>query len=847
VMILLGNLSKEDLERFDDVGSLTAMVMILLGNYAQTGHFGGPLSYTPANVVLHLAGGKNGGLAYDIRDPKHPLTDKYLLAGGHCAPTNYALWIVLYEAMKKRFEATGDEKYKVDPEIAMLAVDALGFRRSPGAVENLLQDNGLADDPLFDEAKARGIRALMGHCESTDVTTDVNSGPSGIGVANSAGKAMFWDAIKAPEDIKVIALEGEFAFTEGHAQELKTVALAQQVGKRLRLFFSYNNAGIDDALIGKGGVIHEDHAKSYDIAKQFSSYGWNVFELPNGAVYSDLVEVFRKMEEWDANDRRPMVVVAETIKGWWPQAKDGKIRSEAAPDQVVGYKSHPYNMAMNSDYFVALTESFEKRFGVEFEGIRNGKPGDEKARLSQFKRNVDIALSVLDQDGGKFLNWTTDRLLGVAEEFHASRSSDAWQSSVAKFAIENRFADERLKVENLPRDTITVDVKHPDTGKAVQSKIALFQKPGAFLGTRRVISELGKYCNYVTGNRWFTIAADLSGSINLENSHFTGHYDPATNPSGTRLKAGIQECCNAATMAGLVSQTVSGDKGVHAGMWGVTGTYGAFTPLMYTPLRIFSQQNQDSPFKLGVVTVIAGHSGPETAADGRSHFGVFAPQVWNLFPRKQIINLHFWDYNDVAPGYFAAVQLALHRQETGLICIHVARPDFPVADRETFADKDILASAKGCYVIRDFAEGPRHGTVLCQGSSSTVNTVAVLKKLEEAKVNVRVVAVISEDLFREQPEEYQKRILSDSDLLDAMYITTGTKRCPPISNLGPFTEEYSLSSDHDDRWRTGGLEPDVIAEAHLDEQSIFDAISRFANERTQRMERITAAFNALSK
>lgn len=60
----------------------------------------------------------------------------------------------------------------------------------------------------------------------------------------------------APENHgpKVVAFEGEFAFTEGHAQELKTIALAQQVGKRLRLFFSYNNAGIDDSLIGGGNT-----------------------------------------------------------------------------------------------------------------------------------------------------------------------------------------------------------------------------------------------------------------------------------------------------------------------------------------------------------------------------------------------------------------------------------------------------------------------------------------------------------------------------------------------------------------------------------------------------------------
>src|SRR5256884_9986954 len=136
----------------------------------------------------------------------------------------------------------------------MLPVDALGFRRGAGALRTLLADQGLSDHPLFAQAKGRGIRALSGHIESTDVTNDVNGGPSGIGIATAAGKAAFWDVAGAPMGSpKIIAFEGEFAMCSGHAQELKTQAIALQVGKRLRLFFSDNNAGIDDALIG--GVI----------------------------------------------------------------------------------------------------------------------------------------------------------------------------------------------------------------------------------------------------------------------------------------------------------------------------------------------------------------------------------------------------------------------------------------------------------------------------------------------------------------------------------------------------------------------------------------------------------------
>ena len=202
-----------------------------------------------------------------------------------------------------------------------------------------------------------------------------------------------------------------------------------------------------------------------------------------------------------------------------------------------------------------------------------------------------------------------------------------------------------------------------------------------------------------------------------------------------------------------MSQSASLDPDRHAGVWALSGTYGAFTPLMYLPARVWSQQNQDSPFRMGVLHILAGHSGPETAADARTHFGIFAPQVWKLFPRDQAINLSFWDYNDVAPGYFAAASLAARDPKVGLITIEVARPDFPVADRSEFADPDPLAAAKGLYLIRDWDAGSEpQGTVFVQGSNSTVNLMRVLPQLEAEGVNVRVVAVVSEELFERQSQ-----------------------------------------------------------------------------------------------
>jgi transketolase len=817
-----------DREGLEDIGYMTCMTLVLLGNYAQTGHFGGPLAYTPYNVALHLAGPELGAMRYDYRRPKHPFSDKFMLAGGHCIPTCYALWMILGQALERKYKLTGDKRYYVDPHDAILPIDALGFRRGAGALKTLLQDHGLADHPLFAQAKLRGIRALAGHAESTDVTNDVNGGPSGIGVATAAGKAAFWDFIGAPSSPKIFALEGEFAMTEGHAQELKTQALALQVGKRLRVMLSDNNAGIDDTLIG--GVISAKYS-GYRLVDQWTSYGWNVFTIENGNDYAQVIAALKAMEDWDPKDRRPMILIGKTTKGYWPRAVEGKIPGHGP--QLVSYHSHPYGLKMNSDYFVALASTFEEHYGVKFEGIRNGPVKDPRERLIQFKTNIDVVMSLLDRNG--LGDWLADRLVEIG--------GGVKDDIPLYFDVKhNPFLDERLRVANLPEEPQTVTAKNRLSNAQKQVAIVLFRKPGEVAGTRRAISEIIKWMNYVTDNRFLTLAADLSESINVEHGSLWGHYDPETNPLGTRIKAAIQEAGNVSTAIGLVSQNASIDPHKFAGVWALSGTYGAFTPLMYTPARVWSQQTQDSKFRMGVLHILAGHSGPETAADGRTHFGIFATQVWKLFPRGQTIHLNFWDYNDVAPGYFAAAEIAARDPKVGIISIEVARPDFPVADRSKFADSDLRAAAKGLYVIRDFAPGkPKHGYVIAQGSSSTVNLVNQLPRIEQAGINVKVIAAISEDLFDRQPEAYRNSVLPPEAYFDAMVVSTGTRRMMPVRNLGPLTDEYSLTSDWNNQWLTCGLEADVIAEAHLDGDSIFAGIERFARDREKRIARQKAA------
>ena len=154
-------------QRLEDVGFMTCMTLVLLGNYAQTGHFGGPLAYTPYNVAAHLAGPELGGLRYDYRRPKHPYGDKFMLAGGPLRPD--LLRAVDDHGPGARPEVSrrpATSATTSHPKVAMLPIDALGFRRGAGALKTLLA--GSRASPIIRcsrRPKARGIRALSGHIE----------------------------------------------------------------------------------------------------------------------------------------------------------------------------------------------------------------------------------------------------------------------------------------------------------------------------------------------------------------------------------------------------------------------------------------------------------------------------------------------------------------------------------------------------------------------------------------------------------------------------------------------------------------------------------------------------------
>ncbi|MCR4429361.1 MAG: transketolase, partial [Caldiserica bacterium] len=76
------------------------------------------------------------------------------------------------------------------------------------------------------------------------------------------------------------------------------------------------------------------------------------------------------------------------------------------------------------------------------------------------------------------------------------------------------------------------------------------------------------------------------------------------------------------------------------------------------------------------------------------------------------------------------------------------------------------------------------------------------------------------------------------DWLDSMVVTNEALICMRDWISSEVAKEYSLSSDWDNRWRTGGTIEEVLDEAHLTPPWILKAIEKFTDEREIRLKRL---------
>ena len=756
--------------RWEKLKDIVDQLLDVMLNYRQSGHPGGSRS----KVHMVLATMLSGVSRWDIRHPEKRFGDRFILVGGHVVPLAYVILSIFNEALRIKYAQTKDPRYLVpEPEERMLTwEDLLGFRRNGG---------------------------LSGHAEMEGKTLFLkfNTGPSAHGSPAAAGEAMALKRAGA-DGVKVFAFEGEGGLTPGAAHETKNTAWGLGLDN-LYYIIDWNDYGIDDTPISRVVYGTPDD--------WFGGHGWRVVGDEHGSEWEPVTRTLMELV-WGPNPNKvPSMAWLKTRKG----------RGYGIYDN----KSHGTALPMNGEGFWKNAGVYQEKYGVKFSGFNEPAPKDPAELKSQFRANLEVAISALQRDQG-LVDWLAERLLEIGESVPKEIPSFKLDTS------RNPWKDERLyDFVNYPAE--------------------MWAKPGDKAPNRAALAKFGAWINAFGRENYgrplfLACSADLAASTNIAgfaqkwgDTPGWGLYDRENNLDGALLPTEITEFTNAGMIAGIASVNFAEDPYKEfQGFYGATSTYGSFVYLHYGLMRLYSQMAQDCQFKLGKLLWVVGHSGPETAEDSRTHFGVFSPGVTQLFPKGMTIDVHPWEHNEVPVVIAAALKTT-----SPIVALHLTRPNVDIPDRAALGMPSHFAAAKGAYVMRDYKPGQKPaGTVIVQGTVTTANVVKILPELDRAGLNVKIVAAISPELFALQPESYRAKVLSKADWVDSMCVTNRARRLMSDWMVTNVSEEYTLSSDFDDRWRTGGSVDEVYEEAHLSPQWILKGIERFVADRDERLRRV---------
>ncbi len=258
-----------------------------------------------------------------------------------------------------------------------------------------------------------------------------------------------------------------------------------------------------------------------------------------------------------------------------------------------------------------------------------------------------------------------------------------------------------------------------------------------------------------------TVLAHMAGKVenmivasaDLSNSDKTDGYLKNTTAftrgdfSGSFLQAGVSE---------LTMGAIANGMALHGGVIPVVGTFFVFSDYMKPTVRLAALM------KLPVKYVWT-HDAFRVGEDGPTHQPVeqeaqirLLEHMRNHHGERSVMVLRPADALETNVAWKMAMEN--NRTPTALILSRQGIPDVPPgpgSDRYT----DALQAEKGAYVARDCQGAP--DVVLVASGSEVSTLLAGAGLLQERKnLKVRVVSLISEGIFRDQPGAYQEEVLT---------------------------------------------------------------------------------------
>ena len=276
----------------------------------------------------------------------------------------------------------------------------------------------------------------------------------------------------------------------------------------------------------------------------------------------------------------------------------------------------------------------------------------------------------------------------------------------------------------------------------------------------------------------------IVSSADLSNSDKTDGFLKQTKAfkkgdfSGAFLQAGVSELTMAAICNGIA---------LHGGVWAACATFFVFSDYMKPAVRLSALMGLPVKF-------IWSHDAFRVGEDGPTHQPVeqeaqirLLEHLKNHQGQMSLLALRPADAAEATVAW----KMAMENTTTPTALIF-SRQNInnlpPKAGLSKY--KSALQAKKGAYIVSGNDTAP-DVVLLASGSevSTLIDGAALL--IKEKNLKVRVVSVISEGLFRQQPKEYQKSVIPDNTPIFGL--TAGL----PVTLaglVGPYGQVYGL--DH---------------------------------------------------
>lgn len=311
------------------------------------------------------------------------------------------------------------------------------------------------------------------------------------------------------------------------------------------------------------------------------------------------------------------------------------------------------------------------------------------------------------------------------------KTASDWKKKKADWASKNRELDQKLH-SFYSGDAPVIDYK------------SIIQKEGS--ATRAASAAvLGVLATKI--ENMIVASADLSNSDKTDGFLKNTHAFARGDFSGAFLQTGVSELTMAAVINGMA---------LHGGVIPACGTFFVFSDYMKPAVRLACLMGLP-------VKYIWTHDAFRVGEDGPTHQPV--EQEAQLRLMEHLKNYHGENSMVVfrpadAAETTVAWKMAMENRKTptALILSRQNIKDLPSDQNERFTDA--LKSEKGAYIVQDCDSRPDIILIASGSEVATLTEGAIL--LKNDNLNVRIVSVPSEGLFRNQSESYHKSVIPEN-------------------------------------------------------------------------------------